>query len=361
MDSQSDENIAGGLHYPHGLNWAPEPGKPFEVADGVYWLRMPLPMKLDHINLWLLEDGDGWTLVDTGMNLEDIQDIWTDLFTGFCGGKPVKRLIVTHMHPDHTGLAGWICQRFDCPLWMAREEFLMCKMLVQDTGKPVPDAAIRFYQAAGLTDEQIDHYRKRFGWFGRFIYRLPDAYRRLMDRETISINGRYWQIITGHGHSPEHASLYCPALRLMISGDQVLPRITPNVSVFPSEPQGDPLSEWLVSCAKIRGLLPDDVLVLPSHQEPFIGLHTRLTQIIESHERGMDRLYELLEVPKLAVECFGALFKSKINPQTLNMATGETLAHLNCLLGRKMIFRKRGEDGRDYYQQLPDACKYDLD
>lgn len=359
MKNNSERKLVRGLHYPYGVNWAPEPGQPYKIAEGVYWLRVPLPISLDHINLWLLEDGDGWTIVDTGMDVPDIQAIWNDVLENFCQGHTIKRVIVTHMHPDHIGLAGWLCEKFDCYLWTTREEFLMCKALVQDTGKPAPEAAISFYQAAGHDEAQIEDYKQRFGSFGEKVYRMPDAFRRLTDRETININGLYWQVITGHGHSPEHAALYCPALKLLISGDQVLPRITPIVSVFPFEPKSDPLREWLASCAKIQNLLPDDVLVLPAHQEPFYGLHVRLAQIIESHERGLDRLYELLEEPKLSIECFEALFRSKVTEETFFMATGETLAHLNCLLGRKMISRQR-RDGRDYYQQLPEACKYDL-
>jgi len=359
MPQKNNPSVVKGLNYPFGVDWAPDYGAPFRIAEGVFWFRMPLPGRLNHINLWLLEDGDGWTIVDTGMATEEGKDIWRQLFEGFLANRPVNRVIVTHMHPDHIGLAGWLCEQFNCALWTTREEFLMCKTLVQDTGKAAPPPALDFYIAAGYTDEQVSTYKERFGTFGEQIHQLPDSFRRIKDRETITINGMYWQVITGHGHSPEHAALYCPALKILISGDQVLPRITPFVSIYPSEPESDPLSEWVDSCARIQNLLPDDVLVLPAHKEPFYGLRVRLAQIMESHRKGLARLYELLAEPKRAVDCFEALFNSEITEETVHMATGETLAHLNCLLNRKMISSTRVE-GIIYYQQLPDVNMYEL-
>lgn len=351
--------IYRGLNYPWGRSIDPEPGVPEQIADGVYWVRFPMPMSLDHINLWLLEDDDGWTVVDTCLGLDNAKAIWEQLFVGFMQGKPVQRVICTHMHPDHVGLAGWLTERFDCALWMSREEFLMCRAMVNDTGKEVPEAALRFYRAAGFNPEQLQRYRERFGQFGMAVSKLPANFRRLVDRETISINGRYWQIIVGSGHSPEHACLYCPGLKLIIAGDQILPRITPNVSVFPTEPEGNPLAEWLRSSARIRQLLPDDLLVLPAHEAPFQGLHIRLTQIIDSHQRDLEKLYEFLEQPLRAVDCFPALFNREISGDNFMLATGETLAHLNYLLGTRQIKRWRDDQGVDWYQQLPDCVAFD--
>jgi len=283
-----------GLSYPFTRSANPAPGKPKKVAEGVYWARFAMPMSLDHINLWLLEDEHGWTVVDTCLNIPSARETWEQLFAGFMQGKPVLRVICTHMHPDHVGLAGWLTERFDCDLWMPREEFLMCRAMKADTGREAPDVAIRFYKAAGYDEEQLDRYRKKFGNFGRAIAPLPDSFRRLVDRETITIGDRYWQVIIGSGHSPEHATLHCPALKVLIAGDQVLPRITPNVSVFPTEPQGDPLNEWLHSSARLREILPDDLLVLPAHETPFYGLHVRLNQIIESHKNALSSLFDYL-------------------------------------------------------------------
>ena len=235
----------------------------------------------------------------------------------------------------------------------------MCRALTGDTGREAPDVALRFYRGAGFDEAQLEAYRQRFGGFGRAISTFPDSYRRLMAEETILINDRYWQLVGGSGHSPEHMCLYCPALKLFISGDQVLPRITPNVSVFPTEPRGDTLKDWLNSNARIRERLPDDVLVLPAHEAPFYGLHVRLTQIIEAHERDLDNLYEHLAEPRRAVDCFPALFRREITEQVIQMATGETLAHLNCLIGRRMIQRERDAQGVDWYVQKPETAHFD--
>lgn len=356
---QDKPELYRGLTYPWGRSTAPQAVVPEQIAEGVYWARFPMPMSLDHINLWLLEDDDGWTVVDTCLNLDSAKEQWEQLFGDFMGGKPIVRVICTHLHPDHVGLAGWLTRRFDCELWMSREEFLMCRAMVGDTGRPVPEVAIRFYRAAGYSEDQLEQYRLKFGNFGRAVSALPDSFRRMVDRETITIGGRYWQVIEGSGHSPEHASLYCPALKLFISGDQVLPRITPNVSVFPTEPEGDPLKEWLRSSARIRESLPDNLLVLPAHEAPFYGLHVRLSQLIETHNRDLRSLFDYLVEPRRAVDCFPPLFNSQIDDESLGMATGEAIAHLNCLLGRRRITRNRDGNGVDWYQQIPETAEHD--
>lgn len=235
----------------------------------------------------------------------------------------------------------------------------MCRAMVGDTGREAPDVALRFYRAAGYDEEQLERYKGKFGNFGRAVSPLPDSFRRLVDLETITIGDRYWQVIVGSGHSPEHAALYCPALKLLISGDQVLPRITPNVSVFPTEPMGDPLAEWLSSSARIREMLPDDVLVLPAHEAPFYGLHVRLSQLIEAHNRDLRELFAYLDRPRRAVDCFPPLFSREIDQSSMGLATGETLAHLNCLLGRRRITCRRDENGVDWYQQIPEAAGFE--
>jgi len=356
---EPSQEVYRGLTYPWSRGADPAPGEPFEVADGVYWARFSMPMALDHINLWLLEDGAGWTVVDTCLNLPDARETWERLFGGFMQGRPITRVISTHMHPDHVGLAGWLTERFDCALWMSREEFLKFRAMAADTGRPAPEVAIRFYRGAGYDDEQLEQYKQIFGNFGRAIAPLPDSFRRLVDRETLTIGGRYWQVIIGSGHSPEHATLYCPALKVLISGDQVLPRITSNVSVFPTEPEGDPLTEWLQSCNQLREILPDDLLVLPAHEAPFYGLHVRLNQVIESHKRDLDSLWEFLAEPRRAVDCYPALFKRNIDGGSMGLATGETLAHLNCLLGRRSISRTTDDEGVNWYVQNPATSDFD--
>ena len=323
--------------YDYPVAEPPEPGTKLEVAPGVWWVRMPLPFSLKWINLWLLEDGEGWTLVDTGIQTSETKQHWRTIFAEGLNGKPITRVIVTHMHPDHVGLAGWITKKFQCDLWMSRLEYITCRMLVADTGREAPEAGVKFYRAAGWEQEDLDRYVDRFGGFGKAVSQLPDAYHRLADEQELTIGGRTWRIVTGCGHSPEHACLYCPDLNVLISGDQILPRISSNVSVFPTEPEADPLKDWIDSCGKVKAAVPADVLTLPAHNEPFYGAHKRLDALVEGHETGMRRLLSRLDEPRRAVDLFVALFARAIDKDVLGMATGETLAHLNCLRGRGLI------------------------
>ena len=338
-----------GLKYPFPEK--PEPGKTIEVAPGVHWIRLPLPFQLNHINVWLVEDGQGWTIVDTGINSNTTKGLWEQVFA-HVGGRPVSRVIVTHLHPDHVGLAGWLVEKFDVPLYMSRTDYLLCRTLVMDTGQPAPEEGVLFYKAAGFPDDMLEIYRKRFGGFGSGVSRLPQSYRRLTDGQELVIGKHRWRIVVGRGHAPEHACLWCPELKLMISGDQILPRISSNVSVFPTEPEADPLQEWLDSCKHLRTLIPDATLILPSHNEPFYGVTTRMTRLIDDHEDGMVKLLALCETPKRAVDTFPALFRTKITSGNYGMATGESLAHLNCLIARGDLKRTRDASGVDWYQRI---------
>ncbi|MEE9380584.1 MAG: MBL fold metallo-hydrolase [Hyphomonadaceae bacterium] len=340
----------GGLTYPLGET-VPEVGETIEIAPRIHWLRMPLPFSLKWINLWLIDDGDSWTIVDTGMPMDDTKDAWRKIFDEKLGGKPVARIIVTHMHPDHIGCAGWLARKFpDADLWISRLEYITCRMLVADTGREAPEAGIEFYRQAGWDEASLDNYRERFGGFGRAISQLPDAYRRLEDGDELEMAGKSWRVIVGSGHSPEHACLFSSDLNVLISGDQILPRISSNVSVFPTEPEADPLRDWMESCEKLRREVPEDVLVLPAHNEPFTGAHKRLTHLIDGHETALKRLKTRLEEPRRVIDIFPAIFGRKIGPDLLGMATGEALAHLNCLMARGEVSREADEAGVHLYK-----------
>lgn len=347
------------LTYPCGS--PPEPGKAVEIAPGVLWLRMPLPFALTHINLWALrDDADGpntagWCIVDSGVHNTATLQAWEMLLAddGALLGLPVKRVLITHMHPDHVGMAGWLTRRFDCRLWMSRLEYVTCRSLVSDTGREAPADGIRFYVQAGWNEAGLERYRKRFGAFGRNVFALPDSFTRLTEGDRPRIGEQQWQVVMGNGHSPEHACLYNAEQRLFIAGDQVLPRISSNISVHPTEPDADPLSDWLRSLDKLEATIPDDVLVLPSHNEPFHGLHARLSDLRTGHQRCLDRLRESLASPKRAVDVFGALFAREVGMESdqLGFATGESVAHLNHLLRRGEISREQDDHGVYWYRR----------
>jgi len=340
------------LAYPIGA--VPERGRTIEVAPGVHWIRMPLPYALDHINLWALDDGAGWAIVDTGARTEDATAVWRELFANSPDRRSLTRIFVTHMHPDHVGMAGWLSRKFGVRLWMTRLEYLTCRVMVSDTGREAPDDAIAFYRRAGWGESAIESYRARFGNFGTHIHALPDSFRRLSDGETIRIGAHDWRVIIGSGHSPEHACLHCPDLGLLVSGDQVLPRISSNVSVYPIEPDADPMAEWLASLDRLQRAVPDDVLVLPSHNECFRGLHARIDALRRGQEQALTRLRRSLqEGPKRAVDVFGALFARPIGEPDvplLGMATGESLACLRYLERRGEVVCEADAGGVGWYR-----------
>ena len=352
MHETNDETAAAtsGLTYPFAS--APEPGHAVSVAPGVMWVRMPLPFTgLNHINLWALEDDAGCTLIDTGLQTADTAAHWQQLFAGALARRPVLRVICTHMHPDHIGMAGWLTRQHDCRLWTTRLEYLTCRVLVADTGREAPPDGLYFYHAAGWDEGALASYKARFGGFGKAVHALPDSYRRIVDGEELHIGGRLWRAVIGRGHSPEHLCLHCPELRVLISGDQVLPRITSNVSVFPTEPDANPLQEWLESLASIAERVPDDVLVLPSHNEPFRGLHARLKTLISGHEQRLTLMREQLATPKRAIDLFAVLFRRRVGADMLIMATGESVAHLNCLIARQLVVRELDSGGVAWYRR----------
>ncbi|HEY8574249.1 MBL fold metallo-hydrolase [Phenylobacterium sp.] len=349
IEEQVREKERAKLVYP--FERRPEFGEAVDVAPGVKWLRMPLGGALAAINVWAIRESDGWAIVDTGISGAETRNAWRAAFNGPLEGRPVTRVFVTHMHPDHIGMAGYLTRKFAARLWITRLEFVTCRSLAADTGREAPQDALEFYRAAGWDEDALETYRAKFGGFGRGLYALPDSFQRLNDGDQVRIGDHLWRVVVGCGHSPEHASLHCPDLKLLISGDQVLPKISSNVSVFPTEPDADPLTDWLTSLAAIKARVPDDVLVLPAHNDPFHGLHARIDHLIGGHERGLGRLRALLaEEPKRVVDVFHVLFRRRIDSGLLGLATGESLAHLNCLIARGQAVRERDENGVDWYR-----------
>ena len=336
-----------GLTYPLG-EYGPGYGDVFPIAEGVGWTRLPVPGSLKHINVWVLDDGDGVAIVDTGLHFAASHEAWEKAL----GGRRVTRVFVTHFHPDHIGCAGWLCDRHHVALWMNRTEYLLARMLTVDVRDEPPASAISQMRGAGWNDEQLDMMRKR-GWgnFSKIVSALPVGHVRLIEGETVRIGARNWTIWVGSGHTPEHVCLVDLDNDLMIAGDQVLPRITSNVSVSITEPLGDPLGDWLASIDKFRAL-PDSILVLPAHGEPFKGLHARLDRLEHGHRLSLDQLHaRLAKSPARAVDCFYVLFKRPIDDSIIGLATGEAMAHLRHLevTGRAV---KEDRDGIWYYSAL---------
>ncbi len=322
----------------------PLPGEAVAVAEGAWWIRMPLPFALDHINLWALEDGDGWTLVDTGYGSEATRALWEGHFAALLAGRPVKNVVVTHYHPDHVGNAAWLLERTGAAFWMTAAEFLSAHAAHDDTSGFDRPTGIDFFARNGLDAARFPERMRKANGYRRGVPELPRQYRRLMHGDRLAIGGRDWEVITVFGHAPEHAALWCEALGVLISGDQVLPRITTNVGVWGNQPESNPLALFLDSLGRF-GHLPADALVLPSHDRVFRGLHARIAQLREHHERRLERLLEACAVPITAHDALPLLFKRALDDHQLMFAMGEAIAHLHYLQGRGKVRRLEDAQG----------------
>lgn len=331
--------------YPHEKL---EYGATLEVAPGIHWVRMPLPFALNHINLWLMEDEGGFTIIDTGYNTEDTRGHWRAALARIVDGRAINRVIVTHFHPDHLGLAGWFAETYGAELWMPYAEWLQGRIAfdTEDT-----DKWVGFYVANGLSDKRAAAYRRSRGTFRIASTPIPETLRRIYEGNLLEIGGRLWRVITGAGHSPEHACLYSDELKILISGDQVLPRISTNVSVWYTEPHGNPLRQFIDSFAKFRGL-PGRCFVLPSHDRPFFGLNERLDALTQHHDTRLDRALTACREPATAVAVVPALFDRVLDDQQIGFAIGECLAHLNYLVAAKQLERLTDKDGKIRFRAI---------
>lgn len=361
----------------------PETGGRTRIGDGVYWIRMPLPFALDHINLWLIRDclngQEGWTVVDTGVANDATRAAWHVLAEQHMDGLPIVRVICTHFHPDHIGLAYWLCRGMDRqsirpPLWINYAEYASARIWSGSGAKraggseaitpaaedDAPDSinmATHFHRHGVDDADTLEKLRARRGYYPSMVPDVPASFHRLFANDAICIGGHAWRVIAGYGHSPEHCALFCEDLNLLISGDMVLPKISTNMSVWAQEPDGDPLRLYLESLQAFEPL-PDDVLVLPSHGKPFGaapgtragGLKTRLEELRSHHT---DRLQETLDAcaqPSRAVDVMRVLFKRTLDLHQLTFALGETIAHLNCLWHAGQLDRRIDADGRITFQ-----------
>jgi glyoxylase-like metal-dependent hydrolase (beta-lactamase superfamily II) len=328
----------------------PAPGTAITVAPGVLWMRLPLPMALDHVNIYALDDGDGWTIIDTGFDSRTTRALWADLISGPLAGKPVTRLIVTHHHPDHVGLAGWFVDQ-GAKLCMPRTAWLMARMLTLDAQDMPTAAQITFWERAGMDAETLARRRseKPFN-FADCVHPLPLGFTRLTEGGTIAMGGRRWDIRMGDGHAPEHATFWSCEDNLVIGGDQLLLSISPNLGVYPTEPDADPVTDWIDSCTRFQDHAHPDQLILGGHKLPYTGLPLRLTQMIDNHHAALDRLHAHIAVPRTAGDCFAPLFKRTIGPEVYGLAIVEAVAHLNHLHQAGRATRTLGADNAWYFQ-----------
>lgn len=335
----------------HPFDTAPAEGTATEVAPGILWLRLPLPMALDHVNIYALDDGDSWTIVDAGLSSRRSKAIWETLLAGALRGKPVARVILTHHHPDHVGLAGWFQSR-GAELLATRTAWLYARMLVLDVQDRPTAEALTFYNRAGVTGADL---ARRAGErpfnFADMVDPMPLGFARLVEGARLTTAGRSWTVRIGQGHAPDHATLWSDD-GIVLGGDQLLPGISANIGVYPTEPEADPLTDWLDSCRAFQAHARPDQLILPGHKLPFTGLPFRLVQMIENHEAALARLIDHLDRPKTAAACFLPLFRREIGPAEHGLALVEAVAHLNCLLRRGLVSRSLGPDGAWEWERL---------
>ncbi|GAA4883615.1 MBL fold metallo-hydrolase [Ferrimonas pelagia] len=336
------------LHFPFE---APAGGQLKAIHPDVRWLRMPMPMKLDHINLYLLRHGDGFVAVDTGLATKSTRQHWLRVLSEELQGAPLKALIVTHLHPDHIGLAGWLCQQTGAELWMSQAEFLSAHLYQHVADMARSEPVLNFYQQAGFCEAVLVQMQESAAGFGRMITPLPFSYRVLEDGADIEIGGRSWRVMIGAGHSVAHACLHCDELGMLLGGDQALPGITPNVALSSLTPQGDPLNHWFETQVRLAAL-PQQTLVLPSHELPFTGLPARCDQVIAHHRQQLELLLQACGRAQTAVQLLPVLFKRALQGTELVMAAGECLAHLNYLCHRGKLVRRIGADGVALYQRI---------
>jgi glyoxylase-like metal-dependent hydrolase (beta-lactamase superfamily II) len=337
------------LNYPLG-DRLPEPGSAVLVAPGVKWLRMALPFALNHINLWLLRDEiegqPGWSVVDCCISSEETRAQWEQVFDNELESMPILRVIVTHMHPDHIGLAHWLCERWQVRLWISATDFNVAHRATEGQNAFGGPSAAAFFASHGLNaPDTVAHIKGHDNYFSTLVPAVPQQYQRMMDGDRITIGGRQWHCISGYGHAPEHIALYCEELQVLIGGDMMLPRISTNVSVYDQEPESNPLRQFLDSVDKFRPL-GSQTLTLPSHGKPFTGLHARIQQL---HDHHRDRLAEVMEActaqPGSAADMLPVLFKRTLDLHQTTFAMGESIAHLHLLWFDGRLKRTLDSDG----------------
>lgn len=331
--SGSGRDAAEELTFPFAE--APPTGELREVAPGILWTRIPLPFRLNHVNIYLIEDGDGWAVLDTGIANTPTRQVWEALVSGPLAGRRLTRLIVTHFHPDHIGLAGWLCERFSISLLTSQTSYLGCLNISLSPGAMEAQHYRDFYLRHGMDGNTADTVSTHGHGYLLMVTQLPPTFRRLVAGDELTIGGRRFEVLTGDGHAPEQVMLYLREENVFLAADQVLAKITPNVSVWAVEPDGDPLGLYLRSLRAVAARIPADALVLPGHQLPFFGLHRRCAELAEHHESRCRMIAAACaEGPKSVAELVPVIFHRPLDPHQLSFAFSEVHAHVNYMLGR---------------------------
>lgn len=325
----------------------PEFGETLEVADGILWIRLPLPLKLDHVNCYAIDEGDSWTILDTCFSTSKVRDMWDVLLGGVLNGKPIGRVIGSHHHPDHIGLAGWLMEKDGAEFWTSRTAWLMARMMTLDRQETMPPETVTFFKSAGM---DADILAERIGqpqtFFADMVWPIPLGYRRMIEGEVITLGGRDWDVHMGNGHAPEHVTLWSRDEPLVLAGDQILPGISPNLGTYATEPEADPVGDWLEACERLSQYATHDQLALPGHKRPFRGLPHRLRMLIEGHHSALDRLKEhLAKEPSTASEIFTPLYKREIGKGEYGLALVEAVSHLNHLNVLGLVNREMDANG----------------
>jgi glyoxylase-like metal-dependent hydrolase (beta-lactamase superfamily II) len=330
----------------------PEPGYWQQISPGILWLRMPLPFDLNHINLYLIEDYDlttktkGYALIDTGIGLDKTREIWDKLLDKL--DFPLTKVIVTHMHPDHIGMAGYLVDRYRVSLYMSHSEYFVARALCAGSRGASDWQDDEYLTRCGMPLEYVakaSSNRKNNKGVSQVILPIPLKYERLQEGDALEIGSNQWQVIIGRGHSPEHVCLYNRKAGVLISGDHVLPIISPNIGVYSTEPNANSLKMYLDTLPQFKEL-PKDTLVLPSHKQPFKGLHTRVDDLIAHHHQHLNNLMVFCETGKTIKECLPVLFKRELNQHNMFFAIAEAFSHLNYLYFQKEFTRDINEKGQ---------------
>ena len=328
----------------------PVPLEPIEVAEGILWFRLPMPIALDHINIYLLDDGDSWVLIDTGLGDIKSIEIWTNIFKKYLSKRPIQKIIGTHFHPDHVGLAGWLIERTDAEFWMTQIEWLSARQAYLTVDSGVSQAMSAFYKKANLKPDLIKIYDDIGNDYRSMVTPIPLEYDRIEHSTSFKIGDRIWRPVFGSGHSPDHVSFYCEKDRIMLGGDMLLPRITPIIAVWWQEPNADPL-EGYIEFLKTLGSIGSDALILPAHNRPYKELQTRVVDLISHHNERLEITYEACKNENSADAIMRELFTRKLDPFQTRFAIGETIAHINNLIKKGTLKRRLDDDGVYFYSQ----------